>query len=73
MSNLHRQASTWYGQQGLVDEAIHHALAAGDLDLAARQMTAGLRDVINRVDRPTLERWLGLLPEELIQRVNRVC
>jgi LuxR family maltose regulon positive regulatory protein len=67
VSTLHRLASTWYGEQGLVDEAIHHALAAGDLDLAARQMTAGLRDVINRVDRPTLERWLGLLPEELVQ------
>ena len=67
VSNLHRLASTWYEEQRQVDEALHHALAAGDLDLAARQMTAGLRDVINRVDRPTLERWLSLLPEEMIQ------
>ena len=28
----------------------------------------GLRDVLNREDRPTLERWLRLLPEEMIQR-----
>jgi LuxR family maltose regulon positive regulatory protein len=68
VSNLHHLASTWFEQQGLVNEALHHALAAGDLDLAARQMTAGLREVINRVDRPTLERWLRLLPEEMIQR-----
>ena len=68
VSNLHRLASAWFEEQGLVDEALHHALAAGDLDLAARQMTAGLRDVINREDRPTLERWLRLLPEEMIQR-----
>jgi LuxR family maltose regulon positive regulatory protein len=67
VSNLHRLASAWFEEQGLVDEALHHALAAGDLDLAARQMTAGLRDVINREDRPTLERWLRLLPEEMIQ------
>ena len=68
VSNLHRLASAWFEEQGLVDEALRHALAAGDLDLAARQMTAGLRDVINREDRPTLERWLRLLPEEMIQR-----
>jgi LuxR family maltose regulon positive regulatory protein len=68
MDNLHRRASAWFEEHGFVEEALHHALAAGDFDLVARQMTAGLRDVINRVDRPTLERWLGLLPEEMIQR-----
>jgi LuxR family transcriptional regulator, maltose regulon positive regulatory protein len=68
VADLHRLASAWFEKQGLVEEALHHALAAGDLDLAACQMTAGLRDVINREDRPTLERWLRLLPEEMIQR-----
>ncbi len=67
-NNLHRRASAWFEEHGLIEEALQHALAAGDLNLAARQMTAGLRDVINRVDRPTLERWLRLLPEELVQR-----
>ena len=65
---MHRLASAWFEEHGLLDEALHHALAAGDLDLAARQMNAGLRDVLNREDRPTLERWLRLLPEEMIQR-----
>jgi ATP/maltotriose-dependent transcriptional regulator MalT len=50
----------------------HHALAGGDLDLAARQMNAGLREVLNREDRPALERWLRLLPEEMIQRQPRL-
>jgi len=68
VSHLHRLASAWYEEQGLIDEALQHSLAAGDLDLAARQMTSGLREVINRVDRPTLDRWLHLLPEEMIQR-----
>ena len=65
---LHRRASEWYEEHGLVDEALQHALAAGDHDLAARQMVGGLRDVLNREDRPTLERWLRLLPEEMIRR-----
>ena len=65
---MHLRASAWFEEHGLIDEAMQHALAAGDLDLAARQMIAGLCDVINREDRPTLERWLRLLPEEMIQR-----
>ncbi len=71
VNELHRRASAWFEEHGLLDEALHHALAAGDLDLAARQMNAGLRDVLNREDRPTLERWLRLLPEEMIQRQSR--
>lgn len=72
VTDLHRLASVWFEEHGFIDEALHHALAAGDLDLAARQMNAGLRDVINREDRPTLERWLHLLPEEMIQRSPRL-
>ncbi len=67
VTSLHRLASAWFEQHGLIDEALHHALAAGDLDLAARYITAGLREVINHEDRPTLERWLRLLPDEMIQ------
>jgi tetratricopeptide (TPR) repeat protein len=43
-------------------------MAPRDLELTARLMEQGLRDVLNRLDRPTLERWLRLLPDEYIQR-----
>ena len=52
----------------MLEDALQHALAAGDLDLAAHYMIKGFRDVINREDRPTLEHWLQLLPDEMIQR-----
>ena len=42
VTDLHRLASVWFEEHGFIDEALHHALAAGDLDLAARQMNAGL-------------------------------
>ncbi len=67
VKSLHRLASAWFDRHGLIEEALHHALAAGDLDLAARYITAGVRDVINHEDRPILERWLRLLPDEMIQ------
>ncbi len=68
VADLHCLASVWFEEHGLIDEAVHHALAAGDLDLAARQMNAGLREVINREDWPTLDRWLRQLPEEMIKQ-----
>jgi LuxR family transcriptional regulator, maltose regulon positive regulatory protein len=68
VADLHRRASAWFEKHGLIDEALQHALAADDFDLAAHHMSAGLQDVINHEDRPTLERWLRLLPEETIQR-----
>ena len=68
VASLHLLASAWFNDRGLIDEALHHALAGGDLDLAARQMNAGLRDVLNHEDRLTLERWLRQLPEEKIKQ-----
>ena len=68
VNELHRRAADWFAGQGLVEEALQHALQAHDLDLAAKLMEQGLREVLNRADRPTLERWLRLLPEEMIQR-----
>jgi LuxR family transcriptional regulator, maltose regulon positive regulatory protein len=68
VTELHRRAAAWFEGQGLIDEAIRHALAINDLDLAAQLMVAGLCDVLNREDRSTLERWLRLLPEDFIRR-----
>ncbi len=68
VNNLYRVASIWFEEHGFLDEAMQYAIKAGDLELAAHQMSAGLRDVINREDRPTLDRWLHLIPEEMIQQ-----
>jgi len=68
VTELHRRAAAWFAGQGLIDEALRHALAINDLDLAAQLMVAELRDVLNREDRATLDRWLRLLPDEFIQR-----
>lgn len=60
----HHRAAEWFAAQGLVDEALHHALAAGDWGLAAKMMEQGLCAVLNRQDVATLRRWLDLLPED---------
>jgi LuxR family maltose regulon positive regulatory protein len=68
VNNLHYQASAWFEEHGFIDEALRHALATGHLDLAVCQMSAGLRDILNREDWPTLDRWLRQLPEEKIKQ-----
>ncbi len=59
---LRRRAAAWFAARRLVDEALHYALATGDLELTVRLIEAGLPDALNREDRLTLERWLSLLP-----------
>ena len=49
----------------LFDEALRHALAAGDLDLAVQVVEEGLPDALNREDWLTLERWLRMMPASL--------
>ncbi len=66
-ADLQRRAAVWFADHGQVDEAVRHALAAGDRELTARFVAQGLCDVLNREDRPALERWLGLFEEEYIQ------
>jgi LuxR family maltose regulon positive regulatory protein len=68
VTELHRRAAAWFAGQGQIDEALRHALAAADRDLAAQLMEAGLCHAPNREDRPTLDRWLRLLPEDFIRR-----
>ena len=68
LASLHRAAAAWFGDRGMVDEAVGHALQAADFDQAASFMVTGLQEVLNREDRATLDRWLSRLPEDFIQQ-----
>jgi LuxR family maltose regulon positive regulatory protein len=65
---LHRNAGAWFGERGMIDQAIEHALAAGDTEGAARLVEQQLHPILNQEDWRTLEHWLSLLPENLIQQ-----
>jgi len=41
-AELHRRASAWHEAQGLIPEAINHALAAGEAERAARLVSANV-------------------------------
>ena len=44
VAELHGRAAAWFAGRDLTDEALRHALAANDLDLAVRLAVAGLQD-----------------------------
>jgi LuxR family maltose regulon positive regulatory protein len=64
---LHQRASDWYSQYGYVDEALGHALAAGDLERAAGIIEAVGRPMLARGEIAPLRRWLRKLPMSLIR------
>jgi LuxR family maltose regulon positive regulatory protein len=63
---LHRRACAWCAQQGLVEDAVEHALAAADTDEAARLVEQIARPLIVRNQAQTLLRWLEALPADAL-------
>ena len=69
---LHRRAARWYEDHGHVEDAITHALAAGDAEWAARLVEQSTAAVVMRSEGATLLRWLEALPEGLVRSRSRL-
>ncbi|ARU60736.1 hypothetical protein CBW65_06270 [Tumebacillus avium] len=65
---LHERASLWYEGQGLIEEAIHHALAAGSYERASGLIQRIVSSLFKRRVLTTLYGWLQQLPEEVAAR-----
>src|SRR5215472_13546031 len=59
---LHRAAAAWHAQRGLADDAIRHAVAAGDYEQAADLVERHFDTVYFTGENATLQRWLSSLP-----------
>jgi LuxR family maltose regulon positive regulatory protein len=73
VASLHRRASAWFAQQGLVAEAVQHALTAADdalvVDLIEQH---GLRIIVGGQVQTVLG-WLGTLQDALIRARPMLC
>jgi LuxR family transcriptional regulator, maltose regulon positive regulatory protein len=70
---LHRAAAGWYEEHGLADDAVGHALAAGDTAWAARLIEQHFDATLYlRSEGETAQRWLAALPAELVQSRPRL-
>ncbi|MCU0503594.1 MAG: hypothetical protein MUC51_17885, partial [Anaerolineae bacterium] len=67
ITTLHRRASAWFADAGLIDEAIQHALASGDALGAARFVEAHRCAADQTAPWYLSAKWLPYLPEGLKQ------
>ena len=65
---LHARASAWYASEGVIDAALAHAKAAGDMTVAVRLVAQSRHDLMNREEWHTLRRLLDMFDSDTIER-----
>ena len=72
-SELHENAAAWYEERGLADDAIRHAMAAGQMTWAARLIEQHFDRVYDvRGEGATIQRWLSALPDDVVRSRSRL-
>jgi len=66
VAELHRRAAAWHHEHGHADDAVGHALAAGDGMRAARLAEVYADEFVVRSETASVQRWLAALPPELV-------
>ena len=70
---LHRAAAAWCEEHDLADDAVRHALAAGDPAWAARLVERNVETLLGLSEGVTLRRWLSAVPAESVRGRPRLC
>jgi LuxR family maltose regulon positive regulatory protein len=70
---LHLQASEWYDKEGLIDQAVSHALRAGDHEHTANLIQQHVDYAFKRGEFKLVMGWLEALPEELVRSRPLLC
>jgi LuxR family maltose regulon positive regulatory protein len=67
LAGLHGRAAAWFAANGRPVEAVRHALAAGDADLAAALLAAGWASMLAEGRAAVLAELVSRLPGELVR------
>jgi LuxR family maltose regulon positive regulatory protein len=74
VSELYIRASQWYEAQGMLDEAIEHALSGGDVTRAARLLDENVKAyILVHAAVSKVLRWADRLPVEERAKFPRLC
>ena len=65
--SLHQKAGIWYAENGYIEEALRHALAAGDTAYAIELVAQHRHNLLNEERWHTLSRWLRLFPRQVAE------
>ncbi len=73
VAQLHRNAAAWHEEHGLTEEAIRHAVGAGEMTWAGRLIERQFDTVSGlRGEGVTVQRWLAALPADLVRSRPRL-
>jgi LuxR family maltose regulon positive regulatory protein len=72
LAALHGAAGAWCEAHGLLDEAIRHALAAGQAAWAAGMIERHYDALVERAEGATVDRWVAALPADLVRSRPRL-
>jgi len=67
MHDLHCWAADWYERQGMLSQAIEHALKGESFEWAGQLIERAGQAVFGRGEVNTLVQWLAALPDELVR------
>ena len=73
VSDLHRRASEWHEQSGLVEAAIEHALSTEDSERAADLIERVAEATLMRAEVATFLGWTERLPDEWVRARPSLC
>jgi LuxR family maltose regulon positive regulatory protein len=71
--DLHRRASSWHQKQGLMDEAIDHALLASDYEMAATLIKESVEATLMRSQIMNILNWMERLPDDFALSHPMLC
>ncbi len=70
---LNQKASIWFEEQGYQDEAIDHALSAGDYQRGMDLIEAEAEPRLMRSEASTIIRWIDGIPDDIVASRPSLC
>jgi LuxR family maltose regulon positive regulatory protein len=70
---LHRRASQWFASEGLIPEAIQHAMAAGEWEMVAELLGKVFDRTFRNGELATFLGWMKSLPDQVIFKRPELC
>jgi LuxR family transcriptional regulator, maltose regulon positive regulatory protein len=70
---LHMRASTWFENNGWIEESITHSLAAKDWDNISRLIDLHFHTYLENGQMATVLKWIEGLPQDVVFRYPKLC
>ncbi len=64
---LHARAAEWFEQHGFTDEAVEHALLAGDVHRATTLVELAVPEIRRHRHEAKMQDWLSALPDDVVR------